>query len=63
MPAFVKTETISANTPISSTVTMLIFAAFEMEVDVENQEELKYIMQKLRAKKITSSCTRLINEK
>ena len=39
------------------------FAAFEMEVDVENQEELKYIMQKLRAKKITSSCTRLINEK
>jgi hypothetical protein len=34
-----------------------------MEVDVENQEELKYIMQKLRAKKITSSCTRLINEK
>jgi (p)ppGpp synthase/HD superfamily hydrolase len=39
------------------------FAAFEMEVDVENQEELKYIMQKLRTKKITSSCTRLINEK
>ena len=39
------------------------FAAFEMEVDVENQEELKYIIQKLRAKKITSSCTRLINEK
>ncbi|MDA9610862.1 bifunctional (p)ppGpp synthetase/guanosine-3',5'-bis(diphosphate) 3'-pyrophosphohydrolase [Gammaproteobacteria bacterium] len=39
------------------------FAAFEMEVDVENQEELKYIMQKLSAKKITSSCTRLINEK
>ena len=27
------------------------FAAFEMEVDVENQEELKYIMQKLRLKK------------
>jgi hypothetical protein len=24
---------------------------------------LKYIMQKLSAKKITSSCTRLINEK
>jgi guanosine-3',5'-bis(diphosphate) 3'-pyrophosphohydrolase len=39
------------------------FAAFEMEVDVENRKELKYIMQKLRAKKITSSCTRLINEK
>jgi guanosine-3',5'-bis(diphosphate) 3'-pyrophosphohydrolase len=39
------------------------FAEFEMEVDVENQEELKYITQKLRAKKITSSCTRLINEK
>ena len=39
------------------------FTAFEIEVDVENQAELKYIMQKLRAKKITSSCTRLINEK
>ena len=39
------------------------FTAFEMEVDVENQEELKYIMLKLRSKKITSSCTRLINEK
>ena len=39
------------------------FTAFEIEVDVENQAELKYIMQKLRSKKITSSCTRLINEK
>ena len=39
------------------------FTAFEMEVDVENQEELKYIMLKLRSKKITSSCTRVINEK
>ena len=39
------------------------FTAFEIEVDVENQEELKYIMLKLRSKKITSSCTRLINEK
>ena len=39
------------------------FSAFEMEVDVESREELQYIMQKIRSKKITSSCTRLINEK
>ena len=39
------------------------FTAFEMEVNVESREELKFVMQKLRAKRITSSCTRLINEK
>ncbi|MDA8541223.1 bifunctional (p)ppGpp synthetase/guanosine-3',5'-bis(diphosphate) 3'-pyrophosphohydrolase [Gammaproteobacteria bacterium] len=39
------------------------FSAFEMEVDVESREELQHIMQKIRSKKITSSCTRLINEK
>ena len=39
------------------------FSAFKMEVDVESREELQYIMQKIRSKKITSSCTRLINEK
>ncbi|MDA9033088.1 bifunctional (p)ppGpp synthetase/guanosine-3',5'-bis(diphosphate) 3'-pyrophosphohydrolase [Gammaproteobacteria bacterium] len=39
------------------------FSAFEMEVDLESREELQYIMQKIRSKKITSSCTRLINEK
>ena len=39
------------------------FSDFEMEVDVESKEELQYIMQKIRSKKITSSCTRLINEK
>ena len=39
------------------------FSAFEMEVDVDSREELQYIMQKIRSKKITSSCTRLINEK
>ena len=39
------------------------FSAFEMEVDVESKDELQYIMQKIRSKKITSSCTRLINEK
>jgi len=39
------------------------FSAFEMDVDVESREELQYIMHKIRSKKITSSCTRLINEK
>ena len=39
------------------------FTAFEMEVNVESREELKFVMQKMRAKRITSSCTRLINEK
>jgi len=39
------------------------FASFEMEVDVEDIEELNNIMLKIRSKKITTSCTRLINEK
>ena len=39
------------------------FTAFEMEVNVESREELKFVMQKLRAKRITASCTRLSNEK
>ena len=39
------------------------FASFEMEVDVEDLEELNNIMLKIRSKKITTSCTRLINEK
>ena len=39
------------------------FALFEMEVDVEDLEELNNVMLKIRSKKITTSCTRLINEK
>ena len=39
------------------------FSSFEMDVDVEDLEELNDVMQKLRSKKITSSCTRIINEK
>ena len=39
------------------------FASFEMEVDVDDLEELNNIMLKIRSKKITTSCTRLINEK
>jgi RelA/SpoT family (p)ppGpp synthetase len=39
------------------------FASFEMEVDVEDVEELNNVMLKIRSKKITTSCTRLINEK
>jgi hypothetical protein len=34
-----------------------------MEVDVEDLEELNNVMLKIRSKKITTSCTRLINEK
>jgi len=39
------------------------FASFKMEVDVEDLEELNNVMLKIRSKKITTSCTRLINEK
>jgi RelA/SpoT family (p)ppGpp synthetase len=39
------------------------FASFEMEVDVEDLDELNNVMLKIRSKKITTSCTRLINEK
>ena len=39
------------------------FASFEMEVDVEDLKELNDVMLKIRSKKITTSCTRLINEK
>jgi len=39
------------------------FASFEMEVDVEDLKELNDVMLKIRTKKITTSCTRLINEK
>ena len=39
------------------------FASFEMEVDVEDLDELNDVMLKIRSKKITTSCTRLINQK
>ena len=39
------------------------FASFEMEVDVEDLKELNDVMLKIRSKKITTSCTRIINEK
>ena len=39
------------------------FASFDLEVDVEDLEELNNIMLKVRSKKITTSCVRLINEK
>jgi (p)ppGpp synthase/HD superfamily hydrolase len=39
------------------------FASFEMEVDVEDLDELNDVMLKVRSKKITTSCTRLINQK
>ena len=39
------------------------FASFEMQVDVEDLDELNNVMLKIRSKKITTSCKRLINEK
>ena len=39
------------------------FASFEMEVDVEDLKELNDVMLKIRSKKITTSCTRIINQK
>jgi guanosine-3',5'-bis(diphosphate) 3'-pyrophosphohydrolase len=39
------------------------FTGLEIEIQVKNPEELKIVMQKVRSKKTTSSCTRLINEK
>ena len=39
------------------------FASFEIEVDVEDLDELNDVMLKIRSKKITTSCTRLINQK
>tara|TARA_B110000881_G_C18174558_1_gene317115 strand:- start:231 stop:512 length:282 start_codon:yes stop_codon:yes gene_type:complete len=39
------------------------FTGLEIEIQVKNPEELKTVMQKVRSKKTTSSCTRLINEK
>ena len=39
------------------------FAGFEISIEVKNKKELRQIMQKVRAMKITTSCKRNINEK
>ena len=39
------------------------FAGFEIEIEVENKQELRNVMQKVRAQKFTTSCKRNINEK
>jgi guanosine-3',5'-bis(diphosphate) 3'-pyrophosphohydrolase len=39
------------------------FAGFEIQIEVKNKQELRQIMQKVRAMKITTSCKRNINEK
>lgn len=39
------------------------FEGFEIEIDVSDKEQLNKIMQKIRQKKFTSSCKRLINER
>ena len=39
------------------------FAGFEIQIEVKDKQELRQIMQKVRAMKITTSCRRNINEK
>ena len=39
------------------------FAGFEIEIEVKNKQELRNVMQKVRAQKFTTSCKRNINEK
>jgi len=39
------------------------FAGFEIQIEVKDKDELKAIMQKIRATKFTKSCKRNINEK
>ena len=39
------------------------FAGFEIEIEVKDKQELRAIMQKVRAQKFTTSCKRNINEK
>ena len=39
------------------------FAGFEIEIEVKNKQELRKVMQKVRAQKFTTSCKRDINEK
>ena len=39
------------------------FTGFEIQIEVKDKQELRQIMQKVRAMKITTSCKRNINEK
>ena len=39
------------------------FAGFEIEIEVKNKQELRKVMQKVRAQKFTTSCKRNINDK
>ncbi len=39
------------------------FAGFEIEIEIKNKQELRKVMQKVRAQKFTTSCKRNINEK
>ena len=51
---------------IGSVITKTIdkkFAGFEIQIEVENKEELKNVMQKVRSMKSTTSCKRNIYEK
>ena len=51
---------------IGSVITKTIdkkFAGFEIQIEVENKEELKNVMQKVRSMRSTTSCKRNINEK
>ena len=51
---------------IGSVITKTIdkkFAGFEIQIEVENKEELRNVMQKVRSMKSTISCKRNINEK
>ena len=51
---------------IGSVITKTIdkkFAGFEIQIEVENKEELRNVMQKVRSMKSTINCKRNINEK
>ena len=39
------------------------FSGFEIEIEVQDKQELRKVMQKVRAQKFTTSCKRNINEK
>lgn len=51
---------------VDAVITKIIdqnFTGIEMDIQVKNSAELEAVMQKVRSKKATSSCERLINEK
>ena len=39
------------------------FSEFSLEANIESLDELKRVMSKVRSKKFTSSCIRIINDK